>query len=400
MKSIIIVAGVFPKRSETFISQHALGLVRRGWKVYVLSMRVGDGISGTELNELDRAGIRRIYTGFGATNIWKYRFHVLLYLLCNLNNFSHFCKRGRFRLTEIAIALKYAKKIYEINADIMHVHFGSIAAPLSQVGVNVRTVVTWHGIDANVIPKIRGSAYYNTLKRSNFLNSVGSDFMINRLKELGFQNESIKKIPMGVDTSKFYFVERNAEINVPFQIISVGRLDEMKGHAYLIEACHELSLQGYDISLKIIGDGCLHEELESQINRLDLADKVELLGGKTTEQVRTRLVKADLFALAGVSAKDGRVETQGVAIIEAQATGLPVVTCDVGGVSESMIDRETGILCESKNIEEIVSAIRLYINNLELRLMHGSSAREFVTGQFSIEKMIDRFEETYAEIVL
>lgn len=82
--------------------------------------------------------------------------------------------------------------------------------------------------------------------------------------------------------------------------------------------------------------------------------------------------------------------------IEAQATGLPVVAADVGGVAESMVDRETGLLVESGHIAAIAEAIMTYASNQTTRLEHGSAAREFVLDKFDLTGMLDGFEGLYS----
>ena len=83
-------------------------------------------------------------------------------------------------------------------------------------------------------------------------------------------------------------------------------------------------------------------------------------------------------------------------MIEAQATGLPVVTCNSGGLSDGILDGETGLLCSPKNVDDIVRALQRYLDNPELRLCHGQRARKFVEEKFSIETMLDSFEAVYA----
>ena len=203
---------------------------------------------------------------------------------------------------------------------------------------------------------------------------------------------------MGVDLNKFKFVDRSERTSSVLHIISVGRLDEMKGHCYLIEAVVQLIDMGVSVQLKIIGEGPLREVLESQIKESSASDYIELLGAQNSQVVRRELESADLFALAGVEAENGRVETQGVVLIEAQATGLPVVASRVGGVPDSLIDGLTGALCEPKNIDQLVEAIQQYSENLVHRLAHGRAASQFVQQRFSLSTMLDSFEALYDRI--
>ena len=395
MKSIVIVTGVFPKRSETFVLQHALGLAIRGWDVTVLSLGVGDGIKSCEIEEIDRSGVTRIYLGHAPKGILNKALAILGNVLIRPTDLMYFLNKKKCAIAEILIALKCVKLIRGIDPVALHVHFGSHAVPLLQVGYCEKTIVTWHGYDANVTPIERGAGYYKRLSSGGYLNTVGSSFMLERLVDLGFARDSVSKIPMGVDLEAFSHVKRQFNRVGPFRIVTIGRLDEMKGHRYLIQACAKLLKMGHELSVSIVGEGPLRGELEQQIQELALEDAVKLLGAKTPEEVRAELRKADIFALTGVCASSGRVETQGVAVIEAQATGLPVVVSDVGGVADSFESGRTGILCEPENVDNVVEAIVNYIKFPDLRREHGLAARRFVMDKFSMDSMLDAFEELY-----
>lgn len=88
-------------------------------------------------------------------------------------------------------------------------------------------------------------------------------------------------------------------------------------------------------------------------------------------------------------------QTQGVVLIEAQAIGLPVVASNVGGIPGSLIDGETGTLCEPRNVDQLAQAVQRYATDKELRLAHGRAAAEFVQQRFTLSKMLDAFEVLY-----
>jgi colanic acid/amylovoran biosynthesis glycosyltransferase len=250
-----------------------------------------------------------------------------------------------------------------------------------------------------MLPRRRGGNMYHALYANpSVKHTVGSTFMAQRLETLGCQNQKFSKVPMGVDLNKFKFVDRSERTSSVLKIVSVGRLEEVKGHCYLIDAVVKLMDMGVSAQLRIIGEGSLREPLESQIEESSAGGYIELLGAQNTRVVRRELASADLFALAGVEASSGSEETQGVVLIEAQATGLPVVASRVGGIPDSMIHGETGTLCEPKNIDQLVEAIQGYTENLRHRLAHGRAASQFVQQRFSLSTMLDSFEALYDRI--
>ena len=124
------------------------------------------------------------------------------------------------------------------------------------------------------------------------------------------------------------------ERDIPF--VSVGRLDEQKGYTYLLEAAAVLMKREPDFRLSIVGDGPLRQSLEQQAASLGLNDTVRFEG--QSAEVSRYLHRAHVFVLS--SLWEGLPYT----IIEAMASGLPVVTTDVGGCRELVIDGETGLV--------------------------------------------------------
>jgi colanic acid/amylovoran biosynthesis glycosyltransferase len=280
--------------------------------------------------------------------------------------------------------------------DLVHVHYGTFAGALHRFGLPEGSVVTWHGYDANEVPRRRGDAMYRELFAGPYRHTVGSSFMRERLVQLGADPATISLIPMGIDLDRFPCVPRESlGPGATLRLVSVGRLDEMKGHGFLIQAAARLLDDGRDIDLRIIGDGPLAGDLHRQVQATGHADRIKLLGAQPSEQVTQELARAHLFALTGVVASTGRVETQGVVFAEAQATGLPVIACNVGGVSDSLIDGETGVLCPPGDVEAIASAIASFMDDPAKLECFGRRARAFVEERFSVETMLDSFERLY-----
>ena len=395
-KKVCIITGCYPARSETFVVEHVCGLARLGYKVSVVSLGVGDGMSLAEVEASDAAGVRRVNIKSYSRNRLKNLKQMFSRVIRKPKLILLVFLRGPWTLRELFIAEAYSEVVDELQPDVLHIHYGNKAGALCEIDLPLGAIITWHGYDANSLPCLRGQEMYHKLFAKPYRHTVGSKLMLDRLQELGCDLSQIDQIPMGVDLGKFVYVDRSGRDADIFQIVSVGRLDEMKGHRYLIAAVEQLISNGLLVRLRIVGEGPLRDELEVQIQESGLIDWVELLGARDSVDVRQELEAADLFVLAGVEAASGRVETQGVVLIEAQAAGLPVVTSNVGGVPSSLVDGETGVLCEPKNIGQIALAIQKYADNQELRLAHGRSASEFVAQRFSLATMLDDFEKIYA----
>ncbi|MFC7338088.1 glycosyltransferase family 4 protein [Haloferula chungangensis] len=395
-KHVCILAEKFPARSETFILEHAIGLARRGYEVTVVSGGPADGISDSEVKAVSSSGVRMVQHARMRTSGISWIRQIAGVLLRYPVLWRGFRQKRPWNDHEgITASFKY-DALRQLKPDVVHIHFGYHALSLHRLGARFPTVVTWHGLDANVFPRWYGEGMYEALFSGSGYHTVGSDFMAGRLRSLGARDSSVTKAAMGVDLTKFPMIDR--EPSATFRIVSVGRLDEMKGHKYLIDSVSQLMIEGLPVSLRIVGEGPMRKELERQIEESGQGRQIELLGARTSAEILDELRCADLFALTGVVAASGRVETQGVAFIEAQATGLPVVACDVGGVSESLIDGNTGILCKPGDVASIKGAIKFFWENPEERIAFGLRGRDFVKKRFSIEGMLDRFGHLYERI--
>lgn len=396
-RSLVILVDRFPVRSETFVLEHALGMARRDWSVTVLCHGVGSGITPAELLAIEQAGIGRLQVTPYHPERWRNALSFARDLLREPTGLSALRRRAVFYPGEIMLALRYGRAVERLTPDVLHLHFGSQAAMLGQVGkLPDNAIVTWHGHDANCFPRERGAACYRRLAAADCRHTVGSAFMASRLRQLGFSEASIRRIPMGVDVGTFAFVPRPASRAAEsFTVLSVGRLEAVKGHACLIEACAKLLREGVQLQLRIVGAGSLRADLQKQIHNLGLDKAITLPGALDPAAIRKELARADLFALTGIVDPTGQAEGQGLALIEAQATGLPVVATDVGGVASSLRDGETGTLCPPSDVDRIAAAIRKYIEVPGLRLQQGRAARQFVETQFSLHAMLDAFEALY-----
>lgn len=133
--------------------------------------------------------------------------------------------------------------------------------------------------------------------------------------------------------------------NTPPVLLSVGALIEKKGHDVLIDACKLLQDKGIDFRCRIVGAGPLREALQLQIERLELADRVTLVGPLPQKAVREELKQCDVFVLACKQAANGDTDGIPVSLMEAMAIGRPVVSCDVAGVRELLGSAAAGQLC-------------------------------------------------------
>ena len=171
--------------------------------------------------------------------------------------------------------------------------------------------------------------------------------------------KNIEVIPNGIELGRFNGLDRQAsrqklELGNEFVVMTVARLESVKGIEYLIRAINKLreaSPQPTNIKVIIIGDGSERKNLESLSIKLGLAEKIKFLGQIPNEKIPEYLVGADCFALSSLR------EGFGIVLLEAMAAGLPVIGTNVGGIKDIIEDGKTGILVEPQNPQAIAEAI-------------------------------------------
>ena len=205
--------------------------------------------------------------------------------------------------------------------------------------------------------------------------------------------DRIRRIYNGLNLAEFGRADFSS---TPPLILAVGRLIAKKGFADLVRACGLILERGKSFRCEITGEGPLENELRGQIERLDLQNFVALSGAKPQREVRQRLAAANIFVLPSVVDPEGGMDNLPTVIMEAMATGLPVVSTAIGGIPEMVVENETGFLLEPGDAVGLTNAIETSISNLSLAQKLGRAGHERAEKLFSIEKNV---RELYALFV-
>ena len=197
--------------------------------------------------------------------------------------------------------------------------------------------------------------------------------------------DRVHRIYNGLDLSEFGRADFSSN---PPLIIAVGRLIPKKGFGDLIRACALLAERGKLFRCEIIGAGPLENELRRKTDELGLQNNVVLTGPKPQMQLRRRLAAGNVFVLPSVIDPDGGMDNLPTVIMEAMATGLPVVSTNIGGIPEMVIENETGFLVQSGDAAAMADAIEKVINDASSAARLGRSGHERARALFSIEKNV------------
>lgn len=181
---------------------------------------------------------------------------------------------------------------------------------------------------------------------------------------------------VGVDSRKWKPDPALRTDNPVPTVLAVGRLVSSKNHNHAIEAIKILKDKGIEARLKIGGDGPERANLEALIKKLDVGDRVEMLGNLSEERYLGEMNNADIFVLASHG------EPMGVVYMEAQAMEVPAIGCNALGAKELIVDGVTGILVPPNSPPDIANAFIKLIEDPELRHRMGKAGRRHVLANF------------------
>ena len=324
----------FPLSSETFVLNQITAFIDMGFEVEIVALQKGDTqnthAAWTKYNLAARtrwlqdepqgkvAKLRhrasQTLRGIHRKNTWQ---------ALNL-------KRYGAESRNLILSAICGQVATPFHADVFIAHFGPAgvtAAKLRELGVIRGKIATiFHGID---------------ISSREVLNHYTPEYQ--QLQKMGCPREKIAVSRMGVDMTRFSPRPVKAPAT-PLEIISVARLTEKKGLHVAIEACRQLKEQGVAFRYRILGIGPWERRLRTLIEQYQLEDVIEMPGFKPSHEVKAMLDDADVFLLPSVTGADGDMEGIPVALMEAMAVGIPVVSTLHSGIPELVEADKSGWL--------------------------------------------------------
>ena len=299
----------------------------------------------------------------------------------------------------------FEKKAAEDNVGLIHAHFGPMglwALPIkSRLGVPL--VTSFYGADLSENAEyLKGENRYRRLFERGDAFIVEGSHSAGRLKKLGCPESKIHVVHLGVDEARFPFVPRKLENGEPLKILMISRLVEKKGTVYALRAIGEAIRMrpGVNIHATLVGDGPMRETVLAEIGRLGLGGRVDWRPSWDYEVFVERLPGFHILLQHSVTAKNGEHEGGApVSILEAQLSGMPIVSTRHADIPEYMKDGESGILTDERDVEGCAKAIIDLADHHQSWPKMGKAGREHVLSSYNLGAQMRRLESIYASLM-
>lgn len=388
---IAFVVSEFPVISETFIVNQIIDLIDKGHEVRIFAFR--ENKEAVKHKKLIDYNLMEKTTFYSETKSFQFKyFQLIKFILQNINNvniskfykkFNFFKNQNKSFTIKSFCALKWI--LVHGKFDVIHAHFGPSGAYIGELMSfgffsRAKFITSFHGYDLNPSLLLEFKQKYIKLFREVDLMTVNTVYSKGLLEKMTDRTE-IEVLPVGLDTHFFKkqeFIKRRE-----FNLLFVGRLIELKGAKKAIEILKLLIHRGkLNIKLNIVGEGEQEKEIRELILKENLSKHVDCLGAQSQEMVKELMENSDVFVMPGIRDKEGRAETQGLVIQEAQAMELPVLISDVGGMKYGVIDGETGFIIKENDLETFADKIEILMNNEVLKKRMGIAGRNFVKKNY------------------
>tara|TARA_B100001287_G_scaffold146294_1_gene123146 strand:- start:3563 stop:4744 length:1182 start_codon:yes stop_codon:yes gene_type:complete len=310
------------------------------------------------------------------------------------------------------LALKKIKTIIqEFQPDIVHTHASKAGAigRKAAFSCNVPIVVhTFHGhIFHSYFGKVK-TTLFKIIERYLAKKSNGIIAISNlQKKELCEEHkitsaEKMEVIPLGFDLNKFQdnYAKNRKATRLKYEITDncialciIGRLAPVKDHFFFLDVIEELSKKTErKIKVFIVGDGELKSEIENRVKRLQY-DGIDILMTSWIFDIATFNAGMDILCLSSKN------EGTPVSLIEAQACNLPVISTDVGGVSDIVVENETGFIISRNDKRDFVEKLKILVEQDEIRNKMKSKGWEHVHLKFSYKRLAKDMEKYYKRLL-
>ena len=347
MKHIGLILPSIPGYSETFIYNKINGLLQSGFRV---SLFVGGKKNSNKIPELIsiyyQVDINNIFLLF-CNLITTFIFHpVRCYRFIYLERVSHLSWNCAFKHLII--------NSHIIGKSLDWIHFGFATTGLGRENVakamGTKSAVSFRGFDIGLYPHQHSDCYNLLWEKIDKVHTI-SDDLYQRALDLGLNTHiPSEKITPAINT-EFFKSNSKKNLHNPLRILTIGRLTWKKGYEYALKALSLLMDKQINFEYHIVGEGNYREAITYAIHQLNLTDNVILTGQISHQEVKKQMEWADIYLQPSI--QEGFCN----AVLEAQAMGVLCIVTDAEGLSENVVNGETGWVVLKRSPEKMVEVI-------------------------------------------
>lgn len=361
MSRIGYVLKVYPRFSETFIVTEILARETQGEDLDIFALRpTTDARFHPELARI-QANVRWVSRPQLGTGFWDELGAALRHPVIGPRVQEILPQLVDLPFDEVSQGVTLARMAHDHGITHLHAHFASLPGRIAYIASTITGIpytVTTHAkdifhnsVDIDWLRKICGNAaqviaisQYNERYLNTVLEGTGANV------RLCYNALELNRFP--------YYPP--LPLKGLLRIAAVGRLVPKKGFDHLIAAVAQVRAAGWDVELTIGGGGELYEALQAQVKQLQLDDVVRLLGPINQSEVRDLIARSHVFVAPCVPTADGNIDGLPTVVLEAMASGIPVIATAVTGLPEVIRDGDTGILLEPGDTPALVAALQRF----------------------------------------
>lgn len=406
LMTVTVVAPRFPSINQPWIDTYLEQLLIKGYSPSIFSF---NRVPGRYHAKVDRLGLLARVFYFP--------------LVLTTRDCLKVCCKGLARLRSVARALRAMRRLrpgltawfhsycellqfamegHRVEqSSLTHSHAEFLAYHFLHLAVlrNSPLVLTFHGLPPTGIGQLSAGKRAILYRHASKV-IVNTSFALNQVVGLGCSPDKVTILPQGLPLEDFPFQPRSAPApGEPVQLLSVGRFHRDKGQAYSLLALRRLLDAGVLAHWRFVGVGPDRARLETWVRRLGLEGHVEFLEGLPAEDLQALYHQCHLFVLASISSPGGHVETQGVVLQEAQASGCIPVATRVGGIPECVHHQQDALLVREKSSRAIAEAVQYMLARPQEWAAYQAAGRRNVEENYSADVIGQRMADLLRGVV-
>ncbi len=407
---IAFFTNAFPMMSEAFIANSAAALVEAGHDVdlYGIGNVDATGLSVPEVEplHLEQSTINMRWPD-NLSDRWR-KLPGTLKDLVSRHGMGSLVRMqpGIYRRTFLNLSAVYqaAQLPSDAHYDIIHCQF----APLAEHVIKHRRagflsghlVVNFRGYDISELVTSQGEHLYDHIWPEADAFISNSEYFRQRAIAIGCPEDRISIVESGMRLESFPFQPISEVSNGDIRFLMVGRLIERKGfHVALAALSRYARASGRGIAVDIVGDGDMRAELEQRARDCGLGESVKFHGAQSHKDIAEFIRQCDVFLAPSMTCSKGSQDGPVNTLKEAMAIGRPVVGTRHGGISELVIDGETGVQCEEGSVDALEHAIHRILGMQARWPQMLTNARQVVETTYALPRTTDALIDVYNSIL-